>query len=83
MQTWRPFAIPPIVMGPLHIFVGGGGGGGGAWWKYPPFSLGSAFSSRCFRVEVRHKLLVSFSEFSGPRKFTSRYQYFGMKAAGM
>ena len=36
------------------------------------------------RVQTLHsKLLISQSKFSGPRKFTLRYQYFGIKETEM
>ena len=36
-------------------------------------------NSRYLKVEVYPKLLISQSKFSGPRKFTLRYQYYVIK----
>ena len=38
-------------------------------------SVAVIVKSRYLRVEVHPKLLISLNEFSGPRKFTLRYQY--------
>ena len=40
-------------------------------------------NSRYLEVEVHPKLLISQSKFSGPRKFTLRYQLFAMKGVVM
>ena len=39
-------------------------------------------NSRYLKVEVYPKLLISQSKFSGPRKFTLRYQWYETKAVG-
>ena len=38
---------------------------------------------RYVKIEIHHKRLISQSKFSGPRKFTFRYQLFEIKGVGM
>ena len=48
-----------------------------------PVMIGSMVRSQYLKVEVYSKLLIPQSKFSGPRKFTLRYQLFETKGNEM